>query len=156
MKRSIFLCFGLAGIVGLTGIVSPSTALAEEGKQARVNLPIKRLTSEMENRVTNMIEGILEGNLDYVKQEAGGLPELGKKILDNFFPRGQWFMVAEALNPEETKKRREVFTAYMSKMDAQVKEIQKAADSNDEVATLNAVTDMIKKTCLECHKLYLK
>jgi hypothetical protein len=110
----------------------------------------------MEIRVTNMIEGILEGNLDYVKQEAGALPELGKKILDNFFPRGQWFMQAEVLNPEETKKRRAVFTDYVNKMDVQVKEIQKAADSKDEGVTLSAVTDLIQKTCLECHKLYLK
>lgn len=156
MKKGILLGFGLAGIVGLTDMVFHSVTMAEEGKQVRVNLPIKRLTSEMENRVTNMIEGILEGNLDYVKQEAGALPDLGKKILDNFFPRGQWFMQAEVLNPEETKKRREVFTSYMNKMDAQVKEIQKAADSNDEGATLSAVTDLIKKTCLECHKQYLK
>ncbi|KXK25006.1 MAG: hypothetical protein UZ01_03643 [Candidatus Brocadia sinica] len=156
MKKGIFLGFGLAGIVGLTNMVFHSVTMAEEGKQVRVNLPIKRLTSEMENRVTNMIEGILEGNLDYVKQEAGALPDLGKKILDNFFPRGQWFMQAEVLNPEETKKRREVFTSYMNKMDAQVKEIQKTADSNDEGATLSAVTDLIKKTCLECHKQYLK
>lgn len=145
MKKGIFLGFGLAGIVGLTNMVFHSVTMAEEGKQVRVNLPIKRLTSEMENRVTNMIEGILEGNLDYVKQEAGALPDLGKKILDNFFPRGQWFMQAEVLNPEETKKRREVFTSYMNKMDAQVKEIQKTADSNDEGATLSAVTDLIKK-----------
>lgn len=156
MKKGILLGFGLAGIVGLTNMVFHSVTMAEEGKQVRVNLPIKRLTSEMENRVTNMIEGILEGNLDYVKQEAGALPDLGKKILDNFFPRGQWFMQAEVLNPEETKKRREVFTSYMNKMDAQVKEIQKTADSNDEGATLSAVTDLIKKTCLECHKQYLK
>lgn len=156
MKKGILLGFGLAGIVGLTNMVFHSVTMAEEGKQVRVNLPIKRLTSEMENRVTNMIEGILEGNLDYVKQEAGALPDLGKKILDNFFPRGKWFMQAEVLNPEETKKRREVFTSYMNKMDAQVKEIQKAADSNDEGATLSAVTDLIKKTCLECHKQYLK
>ncbi len=156
MKRGIFLGFGLAAIMGLANMVFHSVTMAEEGKQVRVNLPIKRLTSEMENRVTNMIEGILEGNLDYVKQEAGALPDLGKKILDNFFPRGQWFMQAEALNPEETKKRREVFTSYMNKMDAHVKEIQKAADSNDEGATLSAVTDLIQKTCLECHKLYLK
>jgi cytochrome c556 len=156
MKRRIFLGFGLAGIMGLANMGFHSVTMAEEGKQVRVNLPIKRLTSEMENRVTNMIEGILEGNLDYVKQEAGALPELGKKIIDNFFPRGQWFMQAEALNPDETKKRREIFTSYMNKMDAQVKEIQKAADSNDEGATLNAVTDLVKKTCLECHKLYLK
>lgn len=156
MKRSIILGFGLAGIVGLASVVSPSPTLAEEGKQVSVNLPIKRITREMENRVTNMIEGILEGNLDYVKQEAGALPELGKKILDNFFPRGQWFMQAEVLNPEETKKRRAVFTDYVNKMDVQVKEIQKAADSKDEGATLRAVTDLIQKTCLECHKLYLK
>jgi cytochrome c556 len=156
MKRSIILGFGLAGIVGLASVVSPSPTLAEEGKQVSVNLPIKRITREMENRVTNMIEGILEGNLDYVKQEAGALPELGKKILDNFFPRGQWFMQAEVLNPEETKKRRAVFTDYVNKMDVQVKEIQKAADSKDEGVTLSAVTDLIQKTCLECHKLYLK
>ena len=156
MKRSIILGFGLAGIVGLASVVSPSPTLAEEGKQVSVNLPIKRITREMENRVTNMIEGILEGNLDYVKQEAGALPELGKKILDNFFPRGQWFMQAEVLNPEETKKRRAVFTDYVNKMDVQVKEIQKAADSKDEGVTLRAVTDLIQKTCLECHKLYLK
>lgn len=156
MKRGIFVGFGLAAIMGLANVGFHSVTMAEEGKQVRVNLPIKRLTSEMENRVTNMIEGILEGNLDYVKQEAGALPDLGKKILDNFFPRGQWFMQAEVLNPEETKKRREVFTSYMNKMDAQVKEIQKAADSNDEGATLSAVTDLIKKTCLECHKQYLK
>ena len=156
MKRSIILGFGLAGIVGLASVVSPSPTLAEEGKQVSVNLPIKRITREMENRVTNMIEGILEGNLDYVKQEAGALPELGKKILDNFFPRNQWFMQAEVLNPEETKKRRAVFTDYVNKMDVQVKEIQKAADSKDEGATLSAVTDLIQKTCLECHKLYLK
>ncbi|MCF6156299.1 MAG: hypothetical protein E3K36_13880 [Candidatus Brocadia sp.] len=155
MKRIIFLGIGLAGIVGLMNGVYHSPSLAEE-KQARVNLPIKRLTSEMENRVTNMIEGILEGNLNYVKQEAGALPDLGKKILDNFFPRGQWFMMAEALNPEETKKRRAVFTDYINKMDAHVKEIQKAADSNDEGATLTAVTDLVQKTCIECHKLYLK
>ena len=156
MKRSIILGFGLAGIVGLASVVSPSPTLAEEGKQVSVNLPIKRITREMENRVTNMIEGILEGNLDYVKQEAGALPELGKKILDNFFPRGQWFMQEEVLKPEETKKRRAVFTDYVNKMDVQVKEIQKAADSKDEGATLRAVTDLIQKTCLECHKLYLK
>lgn len=156
MKRGIFVGFGLAAIMGLANVGFHSVTMAEEGKQVRVNLPIKRLTSEMENRVTNMIEGILEGNLDYVKQEAAALPDLGKKILDNFFPRGQWFMVAEALNPEETKKRREVFTSFVNKMDAQVKEIQKAADSNDEGATLSAVTDLIKKTCLECHKQYLK
>ncbi|MGQ3685814.1 MAG: cytochrome c [Candidatus Loosdrechtia sp.] len=156
MKRSIFLGFGLAGIVGLTGVVSPSLTLAEEGKQWHVNLPIKRLTREMEHRVTNMIGGVLEGNLDYVKQEAGTIPDLGKKILENFFPRGQWFMVAEALNPEETKKRREVFTTYINKMDEQVKEIQKAADSNNEEATLSAITVLIEKTCLECHKLYLR
>lgn len=37
-----------------------------------------------------------------------------------------------------------------------LKEIQKAADSKDVGATLSAVTDLIQKTCLECHKLYLK
>lgn len=59
MKRGIFLGFGLAGIVGLMNGVYHSPILAEEGNQARVNFPAKRLTNEMENRVTNMIEGIL-------------------------------------------------------------------------------------------------
>lgn len=44
----------------------------------------------------------------------------------------------------------------MNKMHEQVKEIQKAADSNDGGATLCAVTDLVKKTSIECHKLYFK
>lgn len=60
MKRGIFLCFGLVGIVGLMNGVYYSSTLAEEGNQARVNFPVTRLTNEMENRVTNMIEGVLE------------------------------------------------------------------------------------------------
>jgi cytochrome c556 len=166
MKRNISLILGLSGLIGIvvaangfcfsqTATAAGETQVAEkEVKHASVTLPIRRITREMENQVTNMIEGVLEGNFDYVKEAANGLSALGKKILDNFFPRGQWFGQVEAMNPAETKKRREDFNGFVNTMDSQIKEIQKAAESNDEEATLHAITNLVKKTCFECHKKY--
>lgn len=167
MKKKIFMSMSFLGALGVTYLISglhPVTTRAGEGKGMQqekkeishqgINLPIRRITKEMENRVTNMIEGVLDGNFEYVRDEAAGLTVQGKKILDNFFPRGQWFMQVEVLNPAETKERRDDFNGYINRMDAQIKEIQKAADSNDEEATLSAITELIKKSCFECHRKY--
>lgn len=168
-KRRIFVSMVLSGLLGVSWLVhkmySPGIDTSEgqnitheqkEGKRQIANLPAKMFNREVENTVVNMLEGILEGNFGYVIEKASDVSGQGGKILDNYFSQGHWYAQLEALNTEEMTKVKEEFTGYRNKTDMQVKEILKAAHAKDEESTLNAVTDMIKTTCFDCHRKYRK
>ncbi len=168
-KRRIFVYVVLSSLVGVSWLVhkmySPGIHTSEgqiitpeqkEDRRRKTNLPTEIFNREVENTVVNMLEGILEGNFDYVVEKASDVSGQGEKILDNYFLQGHWHAWLKALNIEEMTKVKEVFTGYMNNMDAQIKEILGAAHTKDEEATLNAVTNMIKTTCFDCHRKYRK
>ncbi|MEP9412595.1 MAG: cytochrome c [Candidatus Brocadia sp.] len=168
MKVSLVLGMGLLGLAGFAGslnLVSTSQVLASEGRaiiaheHEKVTLPTKRLMIEIEKRMYNMLEGILIGNFNYVKQEASAVSAESKKILENFFPRNpdidHWYMRSKDLDPkniEAITKLKEEFSSYMRRIDTGVQEIQKAADSGDTEATFQAYSGLLTKACFECHR----
>jgi len=165
MRSALFLSIIMSGIAGSASIVCSSTRVFAEERQIiaheheKVTLPTKRLMIEMEKRVYNILEGILVGNFKYVKQESNAVVEEANKINENFFPRNPdidaWYRRSKDLDPsniEAIKKLKEDFNSYMRRIAAAVQEIQKAADANDQEATLSAFTGLIKNSCFECHR----
>lgn len=172
MKKVIFLSMGLlglAGLVGSTNVVRCSTAFAGEGQiithaheggtHEDVKLPTKRLMIEIEKRVYNMLEGILVGNFNYVKQEAAAVAEKASQINENFFPRNpdidHWYKRSKDLDPkniEAITKLKEEFNVYLKRIDSSVQEIKKAADAKDTEATYQAFSGLLTKACFECHR----
>ena len=155
---------GFAGLMGSTNMVCTKAFAGEERASAvheheNVKLPTKRLMVEIEKRMYNILEGILIGNFKYVKQEAAAVTEKANQINENFFPRNPeidaWYKRSKDLDPsniEAIKKLKEEFNSYMRRIDAGVQEIQKAADTGDTEATLQAYSRLLTKACFECHR----
>lgn len=168
MKMELLSSIILAGTTGVAGVASTvytTTVLAAEERAVaahdheKVKLPTKRLMVEMEKRTYNILEGILIGNYKQVSNEANAILSEANKINENFFPRNPeidaWYRRSQDLDPkniEAITKLKEEFNGYVKRIDAAVKEIQKAAEANDQEGTLNAFTGLIKNSCFECHR----
>lgn len=168
MKKELLLSIifaGTTGVVGAANMICTSTVLAAEERAVaaheheKVTLPTKRLMIEMEKRTYNILEGILIGNYKCVSNEANAIMVEANKINENFFPRNPeidaWYKRSKDLDPkniEAITKLKEEFNVYMRRIEEAVKEIQKAADANDQEGTLSAFTGLIKNSCFECHK----
>ncbi len=163
MKRTKFLIAGLFGIsmAGLTYNFYTSTATAAEEKVVShegVMLPTKVLMHEIEKRMSNILEGTLASSFKYVSQEAGAIVDESYKINETFFPvdpkENKWFKRAK-IDPNDSEritKLKEEFNVYLKEIASSALEIQKAAKSNDQKATFKAFTNMVEKTCFECHE----
>lgn len=166
MKKVIIVCMALSGLTGATGLVNVAHTSAfagegqiithEEGSHKGVALPIRRFTREMEQRTSNVLEGILLGDFDYVKQEADEIVKVGSKIMKNFFPQDNWYLKEKEYDQNQRKAMKADFKKYMEKINVQIQEVKKAADSNSLEATLHAFVGLVEKTCLDCHKNYRK
>ncbi|TLD42232.1 MAG: hypothetical protein JETT_1475 [Candidatus Jettenia ecosi] len=163
MKRMGFLTIGLLGLslIGLgNGINFPLVSADEEevAPHERVIEPTRALMNEIANHMENILDGILAGNFKYVAQEAGAVVNQSYKINETFFlvdpKENPWYKRAN-IDPSDSKKitkLKEDFDVYLKNIASSALEIQKAAKSNDEGATLKSFTTMIEKTCFECHK----
>lgn len=177
IKVSGVIFAGILGISGLLSILGHSPLCAGEGQMLYsrefekalesghkgVGLPIRMMMIQIKNRADNILDGILEGNYKYVKQEADAVAEVGTKIINTYFPHSldieAWAENPETshLEPETLEKFKELrddFRSYFRRVESAVQEIKKAADTYDEEATFSAFGEMIKKTCFECHRRY--
>ncbi len=180
MKRILSLSIGILGLVGLAGsasiICSPSSALAEKGKMGEgqmlyqdyksmlhkdIKLPLRNMALEIGERVDKLLDAILQNNFEAVKQNATAVSEKGHQIINTYFPQSldieayKTHPETSHLKPEvleEFKNLREDFLGYFQKIDASLQEIQKAADSKDSEAAFDAFSNLLKKTCIECHQ----
>ena len=163
MKKTTFLIAGLFGIgmVGLTQSMDVRTVIAAEEKVVShegVMLPTRMLMHEIAKRMSNILEGTLASSFKYVAQEAGAIVDESYKINDVFFPvdpkENKWFKRAK-IDPNDSDKitkLKEEFNVYLKNITSSALEIQKAAKTNDQKATFKAFTNMVEKTCFECHE----
>ena len=152
--------FGI-GLVGLTINSNTCTAFAAEEKVVShegVIEPTKMLMNEIARRMSNILEGTLASSFKYVSQEAGAIVDQSYKINETFFPieakENKWFKRAK-IDPGDSEKisqLKEEFNVYLKGITAAALEIQKAAKTNDQKATFKAFTNMVEKTCFECHE----
>lgn len=162
MKKINLLIAGLCSVafVGLSNSVHmPVVRAAEEAviPHEGVVLPTRMLMSSIARRVSNILEGTLAGSLKYVAQEAGAIVDESYKINEVFFPvdpkDNKWFQRAK-IDPNDSEKitkLKEGFNVYLKNITASALEIQKTAKSGDQKATFKAFTNMVEKTCFECH-----
>ena len=163
MKRSVFFVASLFGI-SMAGFAYNSytcTAIAAEEKVVShegVMLPTRMLMHEIAKRMSNILEGTLASSFKYVAQEAGAIVDESYKINEVFFPvdpkENKWFKRAK-IDPNDSEKitkLKEGFNVYLKDITSSALEIQKAAKSNDQKATFKAFTNMVEKTCFECHE----
>jgi len=163
VKRAVFLMLSLFGI-GVAGFIingNTCTVIAAEEKvvpHEGVIEPTKMLMDEIAKRMSNILEGIIGGSFKYVGQEAGAVVDQSYKINQTFFPieakENPWFKRAK-IDPgdkEKIEKLKEEFNGYLKEITAAALEIQKAAAKNDQKATFKAFTNMVEKTCFECHE----
>ena len=163
MKRLKFLSVGLMGLslLGLTNIVNPYPVIATEEKgiaHEEVIEPTQVLMNDIAKRMNNILDGILAGNFKYVAQESGSIVDQSYKINSTFFPadpkENKWLKKAKVdpNDSEKITKLKEEFDAYLKGIASSALEIQRAAKSNSPEATLKSFTNMIEKTCFECHR----
>ena len=162
MKKVSLLIAGICsiGFAGLTNSVYTRTVSAAEEavvSHEGVVLPTRMLMSSIARRVSNILEGTLAGSLKYVAQEAGAIVDESYRINEVFFPidpkDNKWFQRAK-IDPNDSEKitkLKEGFNVYLKNITASSLEIQKAAKSGDQKATFKAFTNMVEKTCFECH-----
>lgn len=162
MRRVRLMSIGLLGVglIGLMSIGTPSQVRAEDQKaigHEGVEEPTRALMDAMSKRMTNMLEGILAGNLKYVSQEAGTVVDQSYTINKTFFPLdpkdNKWFKKAK-IDPsdgERITKLKESFDVYQREIASSALEIQKAAKSNNQDETFKSFVSMVQKTCFECH-----
>lgn len=163
MKRSVFLIACLVGVsmAGLINTVYTRAASAAEEKvisHEKVTEPTKVLMNDIANRMDNILNGILAGSFKYVAQEAGAIVDQSYMISETFFPveakENEWFKRAK-IDPndkERITKLRDEFNGYLKGIASSALEIQKAAKTQDQKTTFKAFTNMIEKTCFECHE----
>lgn len=163
MKGTKFFIAGLLGMsmAGLPYNFSTCTATAAEEKvvsHESVVLPTRVLMHEIAKRISNILEGTLAGSFKYVSQEAGAIVDESYKINEAFFPvdpkENKWFKRAK-IDPNDSEriaKLKEEFNVYLKAIASSALEIQKAAKSNDQKTTFKAFTNMVEKTCFECHQ----
>lgn len=163
MKRPMFLIAGLFSIsfAGLTNNFFPCTAsAAEEGvvPHEGVTEPTKVVMEDIAKRMDNILNGILTGSFKYVAQEAGAIVDQSYMVSKTFFPvdpkENKWFKRAK-IDPNDSQKitkLKEEFDTYLKGIASSALEIKKAAGSNDQKTTFKAFTNMVEKTCFECHE----
>ena len=163
MKRVNFLSVGLLGLsfIGVSNIANPVKVIAAEEKvvvHEGVVQPTRALMNEIAKRMSNILEGTLASSFKYVSQEAGAIVDQSYKVNETFFPvdpkDNKWFKRAK-IDPnysEKITKLKEEFNIYLKSITASALEIQKAAKANDQKATFKAFTNMVEKTCFECHE----
>ncbi|MCF6157226.1 MAG: hypothetical protein E3K32_01335 [wastewater metagenome] len=173
MKKRVILGIGVLSFVGLSGFVGSSPAFAEGGQMIYhkyqtmwhkdVKLPLRNVAIEIRERVNDMLNAILEGNYEAVKENAEVVSAKGHQIINTYFPHSLDIEAFKKdpktshLQPEALEsfvKLREDFMSYFGRIDSGLQEIKKAADARDEGAALDAFHGLIKKTCVECHKEY--
>lgn len=163
MKKTTFLIAGLFGIgmVGLTQSMNVRTVIADEETAVShegVMLPTRTLMHEIAKRMSNILEGTLAGSFKYVSQEAGAIVDESYKINEVFFSvdpkENKWFKRAkiDPSNSQKITKLKEEFDTYLRGIASSALEIKKAADSNNQKTTFKAFTNMVEKTCFECHE----
>ena len=163
MKRLRFLSVSLMGLslVGLISVVNPTKVILAEEKvviHEHVVEPTQVLMNEIAKHLNNILDGILGGSFKYVAQEAGAIVDQSYKINATFFPadpkENKWFKRAkiDPSDSEKITKLKEEFDAYLKGIASTALEIQKAAKANNQQATFKSFTNMIEKTCFECHK----
>ncbi|NUO07468.1 MAG: cytochrome c [Candidatus Brocadia sp.] len=163
MKMTMFLIANVVGIsmMGLTNNFYACTAIAAEEKvipHENVTEPTQVLMNDIADQMDDILDGILAGSFKYVAQEAGAIVDKSYTISKTFFPveakENVWFKRAK-IDPndkERIAKLREEFDGYLKEIVSSALEIQKAAKTNNQKATFKAFTDMIEKTCFECHE----
>ncbi len=163
MKKTAFLIAGVFGICVAGLVPSMSFCMATEiGEKAishgKVEAPTKALMNDIANRMDNILGGILTGSFKYVSQEAGAIVDQSYTINKTFFPEdpkeSAWLKQAK-IDPndkEKVAKLKEEFNGYLKGIVSSALEIQKAAKTNDQKATFKAFSNMIEKTCFECHE----
>ncbi|MDR4509652.1 MAG: cytochrome c [Candidatus Brocadiaceae bacterium] len=125
-----------------------------EDKHGTVILPIRHFTREMEHTVTQILEGILEGNFEYIKQEADHISKSTKKVIQTFFPQDNWYLKEKDLGSQERAELKKIFNSYVNLIERQAISLKEAADSQDVYKTLSAFVGMVKSTCIDCHTRY--
>lgn len=162
MKRWRYLSVCLMGLslAGLLSVVNPAEVVLAEGKvvtHEHVDEPTQVLMNEIAKRVNNILDGILAGSFKYVAQEAGAIVDQSYKVNATFFPvdpkENKWFKRAK-IDPNDSEKitkLKEEFDVYLKGIASAALEIQKAAKANNQQATFKSFTNMIEKTCFECH-----
>lgn len=167
MKRSFILGVGLLSFFGLTGIlgfVCSNHLVAGEGqiithehsaeKHAALNLPIRRFTRDLEQSVNNVLNGILEGDFVFVKQEADHIATKSKNIYVSFFENANRFRKVEE-NPARDQQKKD-FAMYVDEINKQVEALKKASDSQNAEQALAAMVGLLKNGCVSCHTKYRK
>ncbi|GJQ49980.1 hypothetical protein KsCSTR_05410 [Candidatus Kuenenia stuttgartiensis] len=157
--HALFFCLLTVGVV--VNVPVNSKVIMAQGKameHEEVIAPTKELMKEIENRLNNMLSGILENNLKYVANEAGAIVDKSYKINQIFFDFNRkgndWFKRA-GIDPADTgeiAKREEEFTLYQSGIVYKALNVRKMAMSGNQEETLRAFTDMIETTCFACHR----
>ncbi len=163
MKRVGFSNAGLLGLslVGLISIINPTMGVSAEEKVVAhegVIQPTRALMNDIAKRMNNILDGILAGSLKYVAQEAGAIVDQSYKINETFFPvdpkENKWFKRAK-IDPNDSEKitrLKEKFDVYLKGIVSSALEVQKTAKTNEQKATFKAFTNMIEKSCFECHE----
>ncbi|MDR4508912.1 MAG: cytochrome c [Candidatus Brocadiaceae bacterium] len=165
MKRIQYYFIGLS-VLSLIGIGSffclHKAAIAREmvTEHDDVAEPTQALMGEIEQRLGNMLGGILSGNLKYVANEAGFLMDRSYTINEIFFPSdpktNEWFKRA-GIDPEDSQKiiaLKENFDMFRSGILYKASKVRQSALSGDQEATFKAFNNMIEETCFDCHRKY--
>ncbi len=163
MIKMKYVVFGVLALimVGMGHSIFPCKAMGSSGKAAEhegVIEPTQELMKDIEKRLTNMLSGILENNLKYVANEAGAVVDQSYKINETFFPfdpkKNDWFKRV-GIDPKDDgkiTKLKEEFALYQSGIIYKALNVRKAAMAGSQEETLKAFTDMVEKTCFDCHK----
>ncbi|MBM4055470.1 MAG: hypothetical protein FJ264_12580 [Planctomycetes bacterium] len=154
----LFVCLLIGNFV--LNVPVTSKVIAEEGKAMEhegVIAPTKELMREVENRLSNMLTGILENNLKYVANEAGAVVDQSYKINQIFFDfnmkENRWFERAgiDPGNANEISKLKEDFSFYQKEIVDKALKMRKKALAGEQGETFRAFTELVEKTCLACH-----
>ena len=163
MKRLRFLSVGLMGLslAGLISVVNPTNVILAAEKvvtHEHVDEPTQVLMNEIAKHLNNILDGTLASSFKYVAQEAGAIVDQSYKINETFFSlepkENKWFKRAK-IDPNDSEKitkLKEEFDVYLKGIITSALEIQKAAKTKDQKATFKALTNMVEKTCFECHE----
>lgn len=163
MKRKVLLIMILFGMGTMVLTNNVNSCMAAEPKEEvisheKVSDPTKELMNFIAKRMCNILDGSLIGNFKYIAQEAGAIVDESYKIDKTFFPvdpkENKWFKRAK-IDPNDSEKitkLKEEFNVYLKGITSSALQIQKAANTNDQKATFKAFTNMIEKTCFECHE----
>ncbi|MCF6147583.1 MAG: hypothetical protein E3K37_02885 [Candidatus Kuenenia sp.] len=156
---TLFFCLLTAAVAVNVSVISKVTeAGGKAAEHEEVIEPTKKLMREIEDRLNNMLTGILENNLKYVANEAGAVVDQSYRINQLFFDfnmEGNTWFTRAGIDPDDAAKvtkLKEEFTMYQSGIAEKALNVRKMALSGSQEDTLRALTDMIETSCFECHR----